>query len=159
MHLSTPKISLSEALKNAQKCKEKEVLYAQFIIYFTKPSQHSSGWRRTEDVFKASWKTKKCYAEDAFNTSWNTRNVFWLQSRGATAGTFDGVPKDALSDNHRDAREGTYEGCTKGCTLGCTWVSSMDAIVDIMSNAQMCTKCFMKQWTWCCTRRYTWWWT
>ena len=28
LHLSTPKISLLEALKNAQKCKEKDAFYA-----------------------------------------------------------------------------------------------------------------------------------
>ena len=36
-----------------------------------------TSWRRFQDVFKTSWKTKNCYAEDALKTSCNTRNV-WL---------------------------------------------------------------------------------
>ena len=37
-----------------------------------------------------------------------------VQSWGALDGTFDGVPKDALSDLHKDVQEGAGEVALKG---------------------------------------------
>ena len=34
---------------------------------------------------------------------------FTVQSRGAPECTFDGAPKDGLSDLHKDAQRGTFE--------------------------------------------------
>ena len=36
-----------------------------------------------------------------------------MQSRGAPEGTFDGAPKDTLSDLHKDAQEGVCEVALK----------------------------------------------
>ena len=50
-----------------------------------------------------------------------------VQSRGAPDGTFDGAPKDALSDLDKDVEEGVCEITLKGalelllsCTCGCS---------------------------------------
>ena len=51
-----------------------------------------------------------------------------LQAGGAPEGTFDGAPKDALSDLHKDAKEGAFEVALKG------------ALVDATIYAQMQTK-------------------
>ena len=72
LHLSTPKISLQGALKNAQYCKENDAFYAEMIIHLT------------------------------------------MQSRDTPEGTFDGAPKDTLSDLHKDAQEGVCEFALKG---------------------------------------------
>ena len=37
-----------------------------------------------------------------------------MQSQGAPQGTFDGAPKDTLSDLHNDAQEGACEVALKG---------------------------------------------
>ena len=37
-----------------------------------------------------------------------------MQSRGAPEGTFDGAPKDTLSDLHKGAQEGVCEVALKG---------------------------------------------
>ena len=39
LHMSTPKISLLGALKNAQKCKEKDAFYAELMIHGTMQSR------------------------------------------------------------------------------------------------------------------------
>ena len=39
-----------------------------------------------------------------------------MQSRGASEGTFDSVPKDTLSNLHKDGTRGCMWGCTKECT-------------------------------------------
>ena len=37
-----------------------------------------------------------------------------VQSRGAPEGTFDGAPKDNLSDLHKNSQEGVFEVALKG---------------------------------------------
>ena len=53
-----------------------------------------------------------------------------MHSRDASEGTFDGAPKDTLSDLHKDAQEGVCEVALKAahevalellCTKRCSW--------------------------------------
>ena len=42
---------------------------------------------------------------------------FTVQSRGAPEGTIEDVPKDALSDFHKDGQEGAFEVARKGALV------------------------------------------
>ena len=62
-----------------------------------------------------------------------------VQSRGATECTFDGATKNVLRDLHKDAQKGACEVALK-CAFE---VAPVVSLVDIMIDAQMCTKWFI----------------